>query len=642
MPVVTLIDGSQRRYNDLISIIDVANDISFDLAKYCIAGYIDNCLVDACDLIKHDSKITFITNKNKIGIEIIRHSCSHLLGRAIKQLWPETKMVIGISTDNGFYYDIDSDYLLTQKDLEQLEKHMLKLAKSNYNIIKKQVTLIEAREIFITRKEDYKIEILDQNIEQHKHITLFFHEEYVDICKGPHVPNIRFCNNFKLQKISKKNLKRNNHNKILQRIYGTAWANKKQLTTYILSLKEKNKHDHRLINKQLNLYHIQEEAPGMVFWHQNGLIIFHELKKFIRDKLKKYNYQEVKTPFMIDKILWENTGHWDNYKNAMFTTSSENREYCIKPMNCPGHVQIFKQGLKSYRDLPLRISEFGVCHRNEPSGALHGLMRVRCVTQDDAHIFCTKDQILNEVTNCIEIIYDIYTTLGFKKITVKLSTRPNKRIGNDDLWDKAEESLINALNFKKIKFECQPGEGAFYGPKIEFTLFDCFDRAWQCGTIQLDFFLAKRLSAFYINKNNEHITPVIIHRAMLGSIERFIGILIEEYAGFFPTWLAPQQVVAMNVTDNHIKYVQEIVMKQQNNGIRIKADLRNKKISFKIREHTLNRIPYMFICGDEEVKSGKISIRTYRGKNLGESDINKFSIKLIEEIQNRKLNLMEE
>ncbi|CAL1329463.1 Threonine--tRNA ligase [Candidatus Providencia siddallii] len=410
----------------------------------------------------------------------------------------------------------------------------------------------------------------------------------------------------------------------------------------MFNLKENFKNDHRKINKQLNLYHMQKEAPGMVFWHDNGLIVFRELENFILTKLKEHNYQEVKTPIMMDRILWEKTGHWDNYKHAIFNTFSENREYCIKPMNCPGHIQIFNQHLKSYRDLPLRMSEFGSCHRNEPSGSLHGLMRVRCVTQDDAHIFCTNSQIINEVINCIEIVYNIYETLGFKKISVKVSTRPDKRIGTDNMWDKAEKDLVSALNIKKINFEYQYGEGAFYGPKIEFILLDCFDRTWQCGTIQLDFFLPNRLSAFYIDKNNKRVTPVMIHRAILGSLERFIGILMEEYSGNFPTWLSPQQVVVINVTSKHEKRVKEIVFKQQKAGIRAKADLRNKKINFKIREHTMNHVPYMLICGDKEIESGKISVRTRLGKNLGSIDIDKFTENILKEINNKEFNLMEE
>lgn len=642
MPVITLPDGSQRQFDHPVSAMDVARDIGAGLAKACIAGRINGERVDACEIIEHDANVSIITSKDEDGLEIIRHSCAHLLGHAIKQLWPNTKMAIGPTIDNGFYYDVDLDHMLTQEDLEKLEKRMLELAKTDYEVVKKRVSWSEARETFVARGEDYKVEILDQNISQDDRPGLYHHEEYVDMCRGPHVPNMRFCHHFKLQKVAGAYWRGNSDNKMLQRIYGTAWADKKQLAAYLLRLEEAAKRDHRKIGKQLDLYHMQEEAPGMAFWHNDGWTIFRELETFVRTKLKAYNYQEVKGPFMMDRVLWEKTGHWDNYKDAMFTTSSENREYCVKPMNCPGHVQIFNQGLKSYRDLPLRMAEFGSCHRNEPSGALHGLMRVRGFTQDDAHIFCTEEQILSEVTSCIEMIYDVYATFGFEKIVVKLSTRPEKRIGTDDMWDRAEEDLANALKSKGIEFEYQPGEGAFYGPKIEFTLYDCLDRAWQCGTVQLDFFLPGRLTASYVGENNERIVPVMIHRAVLGSLERFIGILTEEYAGFFPTWLAPQQVVVMNITDSQADYVQELVSKLQSVGIRAKADLRNEKIGFKIREHTLRRVPYMLVCGDKEVESGKVAVRTRRGKDLGSLDVNEFMTKLLEEIRSRQLNQMEE
>ncbi|EMI5489634.1 threonine--tRNA ligase [Providencia stuartii] len=642
MPVITLPDGSQRQFDHAVSVMDVARDIGAGLAKACIAGRVNGELVDACELIENDAKLAIITSKDDEGLEIIRHSCAHLLGHAIKQLWPNTKMAIGPVIDNGFYYDIDLDYALTQEDLEKLEKRMLELAKTDYDVIKKRVSWAEARETFVARGEDYKVEILDQNISQDDRPGLYHHQEYIDMCRGPHVPNMRFCHHFKLQKVAGAYWRGNSDNKMLQRIYGTAWADKKQLSAYLLRLEEAAKRDHRKIGKQLDLYHMQEEAPGMAFWHNDGWTIFRELETFVRTKLKAYHYQEVKGPFMMDRVLWERTGHWDNYKDAMFTTSSENREYCVKPMNCPGHVQIFNQGLKSYRDLPLRMAEFGSCHRNEPSGALHGLMRVRGFTQDDAHIFCTEDQILSEVTSCIKMIYDVYATFGFEKIVVKLSTRPEKRIGTDDMWDTAEADLAQALKDQGIEFEYQPGEGAFYGPKIEFTLYDCLDRAWQCGTVQLDFFLPGRLNASYVGENNERIVPVMIHRAVLGSLERFIGILTEEYAGFFPTWLAPQQVVVMNITDAQADYVQELVSKLQSVGIRAKADLRNEKIGFKIREHTLRRVPYMLVCGDKEVESGKVSVRTRRGKDLGSLDVNEFTSKLLEEIRSRQLNQMEE
>ena len=456
------------------------------------------------------------------------------------------------------------------------------------------------------------------------------------------VSDQRFCHLFKLMKTAGAYWRGDSNNKMLQRIYGTAWADKKALNAYLQRLEEAAKRDHRKIGKQLDLYHMQEEAPGMVFWHNDGWTIFRELEVFVRTKLKEYQYQEVKGPFMMDRVLWEKTGHWDNYKDAMFTTSSENREYCIKPMNCPGHVQIFNQGLKSYRDLPLRMAEFGSCHRNEPSGSLHGLMRVRGFTQDDAHIFCTEEQIRDEVNGCIRLVYDMYITFGFEKIVVKLSTRPEKRIGSDEMWDRAEADLAVALEENNIPFEYQLGEGAFYGPKIEFTLYDCLDRAWQCGTVQLDFSLPSRLSASYVGEDNERKVPVMIHRAILGSMERFIGILTEEFAGFFPTWLAPVQVVIMNITDSQSEYVNELTQKLSNAGIRVKADLRNEKIGFKIREHTLRRVPYMLVCGDKEVESGKVAVRTRRGKDLGSMDVNEVIEKLQQEIRSRSLKQLEE
>ncbi|MBW7984076.1 threonine--tRNA ligase [Enterobacillus tribolii] len=642
MPVITLPDGSQRHFAHSVSVMDIARDIGPGLAKACIAGRVNGELVDACDPIETDATVSIITSKDQEGLEILRHSCAHLLGHAIKQLWPDTKMAIGPVIDNGFYYDVDLDHPLTQEEMDQLEQRMHALAEKDYDVIKKKVSWQEARDTFVARDEPYKVAILDENISRDDHPALYHHEEYVDMCRGPHVPNMRFCHHFKLQKTSGAYWRGDSNNKMLQRIYGTAWADKKQLADHLRRLEEAAKRDHRKIGKQLDLYHMQEEAPGMVFWHNDGWTVFRELEAFVRMKLKEYQYQEVKGPFMMDRVLWEKTGHWENYRDAMFTTSSENREYCIKPMNCPGHVQIFNQGLKSYRDLPLRMAEFGSCHRNEPSGSLHGLMRVRGFTQDDAHIFCTEDQIRQEVNSCIKMVYDLYSTFGFEKIAVKLSTRPEKRIGSDAIWDRAEEDLAEALKENGIEFDFQPGEGAFYGPKIEFTLYDCLDRAWQCGTVQLDFSLPGRLSASYVAENNEHMTPVMIHRAILGSMERFIGILTEEFAGFFPTWLAPVQVVIMNITDAQADYVDELTRKLQAAGIRAKSDLRNEKIGFKIREHTLRRVPYMLVCGDKEVESGKVAVRTRRGKDLGTMDVSDVIEKLLHEIRSRSLHQLEE
>ncbi|TFF80877.1 threonine--tRNA ligase [Aeromonas taiwanensis] len=642
MPIITLPDGSQRQFPHAVSVMDVAADIGPGLAKACIAGRVNGELVDACELIEADASLAIITAKDEDGLDILRHSCAHLLGHAIKQLWPQTKMAIGPVIDNGFYYDVDLDRTLTEEDLAALEERMLALAAKDYDVVKKKVSWQEARDVFAARGETYKVEILDQNIARDDQPGLYHHEEYIDMCRGPHVPNMRHCHHFKLQKMSGAYWRGDSNNKMLQRIYGTAWADKKQLKAYLQRLEEAAKRDHRKIGKQLDLYHMQEEAPGMVFWHNDGWTIFRELETFIRGKLKEYDYQEVKGPFMMDRVLWERSGHWEKYAQAMFTTQSENREYAIKPMNCPGHVQIFNQGLKSYRDLPLRMAEFGSCHRNEPSGSLHGLMRVRGFTQDDAHIFCTEEQIMEEVSACIRMVYDVYGTFGFENIVVKLSTRPEQRIGSDEAWDRAEAALAEALELNGLKFDLQPGEGAFYGPKIEFTLHDCLDRAWQCGTVQLDFALPGRLGATYVGEDNERHVPVMIHRAILGSLERFIGILTEEYAGFFPTWLAPTQAVVMNITDNQADYAVKVAKALNDAGLRAKADLRNEKIGFKIREHTLKRVPFMLVCGDKEVEAGKIAVRTRKGADLGSYPVEELIALLTQEVQTRGQKKVEE
>ena len=642
MPIITLPDGSKREFDRPVSVLEVAQDIGAGLAKATIAGRVNGERRDACDIINEDANLEIITAKDEDGLEIIRHSCAHLLGHAIKQLFPDVKMAIGPTIENGFYYDVDLDRSLTQEDLDAIEKRMLELAKNNYDVIKTPVSWQEARDTFEKRGEPYKMAILDENIERTATPALYHHEEYIDMCRGPHVPNMRFCHHFKLMKVAGAYWRGDSKNKMLQRIYGTAWADKKQLAEYLTRLEEAAKRDHRKIGKALDLYHMQEEAPGMVFWHNDGWTIFRELETFVRTKLKEYDYQEVKGPFMMDRVLWEKTGHWQNYGDLMFTTQSENREYAIKPMNCPGHVQIFNQGLKSYRDLPIRMAEFGSCHRNEPSGSLHGLMRVRGFTQDDAHIFCTEDQIESEVTSCIKMVYDIYSTFGFQNIQVKLSTRPEKRIGADDMWDRAEAGLAAALAHNGLEYEIQEGEGAFYGPKIEFALRDCLDREWQCGTIQLDFALPGRLNASYVAEDNDRRTPVMIHRAILGSIERFIGIITEEYAGFFPAWLAPVQAIVMNITDSQADYVQKVVKQLSDAGLRVKADLRNEKVGFKIREHTLRRVPYMLVCGDKEIAEGKVAVRTRKGADLGTFTIEEFAEILKSQVRQRELKLLGE
>ena len=642
MPIITLPDGSQRQFDHPVSVLEVAQDIGAGLAKATIAGRVNGERRDACDVIEQDATLEIITAKDEDGLEIIRHSCAHLLGHAIKQLFPDVKMAIGPTIENGFYYDVDLDRSLTQEDIDAIEKRMLELAKTNYDVVKKRVSWQEARNTFEQRGEPYKMAILDENIERTATPALYHHLEYIDMCRGPHVPNMRFCQHFKLQKVAGAYWRGDSKNKMLQRIYGTAWADKKQLAEYLQRLEEAAKRDHRKIGKALDLYHMQEEAPGMVFWHNDGWTIFRELETFVRTKLKQYDYQEVKGPFMMDRVLWEKTGHWQNYADLMFTTQSENREYAIKPMNCPGHVQIFNQGLKSYRDLPIRMAEFGSCHRNEPSGSLHGLMRVRGFTQDDAHIFCTEDQIESEVTSCIRMVYDIYSTFGFTNIAVKLSTRPENRIGSDEMWDRAEAGLAAALAHNGLEYQIQEGEGAFYGPKIEFALRDCLGREWQCGTVQLDFALPGRLDASYVAEDNGRRTPVMIHRAILGSIERFIGIITEEYAGFFPAWLAPTQAVVMNITDSQADYVQKVAKQLSDVGLRVKTDLRNEKVGFKIREHTLRRVPYMLVCGDKEIAEGKVAVRTRKGADLGTFTVEEFAEILKNQVRSRELKLFNE
>ncbi|MFT5542843.1 MAG: threonyl-tRNA synthetase [Glaciecola sp.] len=637
MPVITLPDGSQRVFENPVSIVDVAMDIGPGLAKATIAGKINGQLADACDMINEDATLQIITAKDDEGLEIIRHSCAHLIGHAIKQLYPDVKMAIGPTIDNGFYYDVDLDQPLNQDDLDKIEKRMMELAKTSYQVVKKVVSWQEARDTFESRDEMYKMQILDENIEKDDKPGLYHHEEYVDMCRGPHVPNMKFCQHFKLMKVAGAYWRGDSDNKMLQRVYGTAWADKKQLKGYLQRLEEAEKRDHRKIGKTLDLWHWQDEAPGMVFWHNDGWTIYTELEKFVRQKLREYDYDEVKAPLMMDRSLWEKSGHWDKYADNMFTTESEKREYAIKPMNCPGHVQIFNQGLKSYRDLPLKMAEFGCCHRNEPSGSLHGLMRVRGFTQDDAHIFCTEDQILKEVSECIQMVYDTYAAFGFTNIAVKLSTRPEKRVGSDEVWDKSEKELAEALKANDIEFEYLPGEGAFYGPKIEFTLYDCLERPWQCGTVQLDFSMPGRLGSTYVAEDGERKTPVMIHRAILGSLERFIGILTEEFAGAYPLWLAPTQVVVANITDSQAEYVNSVVKQLKEADIRVKSDLRNEKIGFKIREHTLRKVPYFLVVGEKEKESGQVAVRTRKGLDLGTMSVADLATLLHGEIKSKKI-----
>ena len=624
MPTITLPDGSQRHYDAPVTLAQIAADIGPGLAKAAVAGRIDGREVDLCLTIDTNARVELITEKDPAGIDVVRHSCAHLLGQAVKQLYPEAKMAIGPVVEDGFYYDIDYPRPFTPDDLARIEQRMHELAAHDYAVIRRPVPREEAMRVFAERGESYKVEILE-GIPAGEHVALYIHEEYIDMCRGPHVPNIRFLRAFRLTKLAGAYWRGDARNRQLQRIYGTCWPDKKSLDAYLQRLEEAEKRDHRRIAKALDLFHIQEESPGMVFWHDKGWRVYTLLQDYIRDLLRRNGYQEVNTPQIVDRSLWERSGHWEKFQDAMFTTASEDREYAIKPMNCPCHVQIFNHGLRSYRELPLRMAEFGSCHRNEPSGALHGLMRVRHFVQDDAHIFCTEDQIQDEVAAFIGLVFQVYGAFGFKDITIALSTRPESRVGSDAQWDRAELALANALSAKGLNYRLQPGEGAFYGPKIEFALKDCLGRVWQLGTIQLDFSMPERLGAEYVAEDNARRTPVMLHRAILGSLERFIGILIEHHAGALPVWLAPVQAVVMNITARAEAYATEVVQLLSNQGIRATADLRNEKIGFKIREHTLQKVPYLLVVGDREMESNTVAVRTRVGEDLGVMTLSAFT-----------------
>ena len=621
MPVITLPDGTQKVFDHSVTILEIAQSIGAGLAKATIAGKVNGILLDATLPIKNDSKVVIITSKDKEGIEIIRHSFAHLIGHAVKQIYPNIKMAIGPVIEDGFYYDVSSEYSFTPDDLIKIEDRINKLIKTNYDVEILQVSKKEAIKTFEERDETFKLRIIEE-IDDKGLINLYKHEEYIDMCRGPHVPNTRHLRHFKLLKLSGSYWRGNSENESLQRIYGTAWAKEKELKDYLTRIEEAEKRDHRKLGKKHSLFHIQEESPGMIFWHPNGWIIYQVLEKYIREILKKNNYLEIKTPQAVDKSLWEKSGHWEKFREDMFTTASENRTYAIKPMNCPCHIQVFNQGLKSYKDLPIRLAEFGSCHRNEPSGALHGLMRVRNFTQDDAHIFCTEEQMQEEVSNFIDLVFEVYRTFGFDEIIIKLSTRPEKRVGSEEIWDKSEEALTMALNNKNLLWELQPGEGAFYGPKIEFSLKDCLNRVWQCGTIQIDFSMPLRLDATYVDINNEKRSPVMLHRAILGSFERFIGILIEQYEAKFPIWLAPYQITILSITDRNIKKCQEFNQFLKIKGYRSKVDIRNEKIGYKIREATISRIPLIAVIGDKEQKVDSLALRAVDGTNLGIFNLN--------------------
>ena len=634
MPEITLPDGSKKVFENPVTILEIAKSIGSGLAKATIAGKVNDVLLDATLPIINDSKVVIITSKDKEGIEIIRHSFAHLIGHAVKQIYPNIKMAIGPVIEDGFYYDIYSKYRFTPDDLLKIEERINELIKTNYDVEILQVSKKDAIKTFQERDEPFKLRIIEE-IGDKDIINLYKHEEYIDMCRGPHVPNTRHLRHFKLLKLSGSYWRGNSENESLQRIYGTAWAKEKELNDYLTRIEEAEKRDHRKLGKKHSLFYISEESPGMIFWHPNGWTIYQVLMQYIREVLKKNDYQEIRTPQAVDKSLWEKSGHWQKFRDDMFTTCSENRTYAIKPMNCPCHVQVFNQGLKSYKDLPIRLAEFGSCHRNEPSGALHGLMRVRNFTQDDAHIFCTEEQIQTEVSTFIDLVFEVYKTFGFDNIIIKLSTRPDKRVGSDDIWDKSEEALTKALRNKNLDWELQPGEGAFYGPKIEFSLKDCLNRVWQCGTIQVDFSMPMRLDATFVDINNEKRNPVMLHRAILGSFERFIGILIEQYEAKFPIWLAPHQIILLSITDRNIERCQEFNQFLSIKGYRSKVDIRNEKIGYKIREATIARIPLIAVIGDKEQETDSVSLRALDGRNLGIFTLTNL-YKLMDELINKK------
>ena len=633
---ITLPDGSVRQYESPVTVAQIAASIGAGLAKATVAGKVNGKLVDACDPINEDSTVQIITPKDQEGIEIIRHSCAHLVGHAVKQLYPNAKMVIGPVIEEGFYYDIATEKPFTPEDVTAIEARMKELIAQDYDVIKIMTPRAETIKIFQDRGEEYKLRLIE-DMPEVEAMGMYHHQEYVDMCRGPHVPNTRFLKNFKLTKLAGAYWRGDSNNEMLQRIYGTAWATKDELKAYIQRIEEAEKRDHRKLGKQLDLFHLQDEAPGMVFWHPKGWALWQTIEQHMRKELNAAGYKEVKTPQIMDKTFWEKSGHWDNYKDNMFVTSSEKREYAVKPMNCPGHVQIFNNGLRSYRDLPMRLAEFGSCHRNEPSGALHGLMRVRGFVQDDAHIFCTEDQIVSEARAFNELLVRIYKQFGFHDVSVKLSLRPEKRAGSDDVWDKAEQGLREALTACGVEWDELPGEGAFYGPKIEYHVKDALGRSWQCGTLQLDFVLPERLDAEYVTENNDRARPVMLHRAILGSLERFIGILIENHAGSFPLWLAPVQMVIMNITENQADYCREVAAKLQAAGFRVELDLRNEKIGYKIRDNSQYRFPYQIVVGDKEKQENKVAVRR-KAEDLGSLDLDDFIAQLQQEIADALVN----
>ncbi|MEK9779116.1 MAG: threonine--tRNA ligase [Gammaproteobacteria bacterium] len=620
---ITLPDGSIREFDNPVTVMDVAKSIGSGLAKATLAGEVDGKLVDASHEINTNASLSIVTDKDEKGLEIIRHSTAHLMAQATQMLYPEAQVTIGPVIDDGFYYDFSYKDGFTESDLEKIEKNMSKLVSQNLAVKRFELSRDEAVDFFKNKGEFYKAEIIE-SIPQDEILSLYEQGDFVDLCRGPHVPSTGKLKAFKLMKLAGAYWRGDSNNEMLQRVYGTAWSNKQDLEEYIHRLEEAEKRDHRKIGKKQNLFHVQEEAPGMVFWHEKGWTLYQIVEQYMRSIFRLNDYKEVHTPQLIDRSLWEKSGHWDKFGDAMFTTNSENRDYAIKPMNCPAHIQIYKQGLKSYRDLPIRLAEFGSCHRNEPSGTLHGIMRVRNFTQDDGHIFCTDEQVQSEVSNFIDLTYDVYKHFGFENVDIKLSTRPEKRVGSDEVWDRAEKALQEALDNKGIQWELQEGEGAFYGPKIEFVLRDCLNREWQCGTLQVDFSMPERLEATYVDEEGNKRTPVMLHRAIVGSLERFVGILIEHYEGAFPSWLAPIQGIILNISEKHLEYVKRVEKDLKDKGLRIISDLRNEKIGFKIREHSMQRYPFILVVGDREMESDQISVRRRGGEDVGSMSVDAF------------------
>ena len=634
MPNITLPDGSVKKYNKAVTIANVAKDIGEGLARAALAGKIQDQLVDLSHEIVEDTNLSIITSKSPESLDVIRHSAAHLLAQAVKIIFPDAQVTIGPVIEDGFYYDFSYKRPFTPDDIALIEKKMNELSKQNLEINRKVMKRKAAIDYFSSIGEKYKSEIIS-SIPEGEEVSLYEQGDFTDLCRGPHVPSTGKIKVFKLMKLAGAYWRGDSKNEMLQRIYGTAWNNKDELKDYLTRLEEAEKRDHRKLGKLLNLFHMQDTSPGMVFWHAKGWSIWLEIENYLRQKFLDYGYDEIKTPTVLDKELWKSSGHWDNYHENMFTTASENREYAVKPMNCPGHVQIFNSNLHSYRDLPLRLAEFGSCHRNEPSGALHGLLRVRGFTQDDAHIFCTEDQIKSEVKDFSKMLYEVYADFGFDDVLVMLSTRPEKRVGTDDIWEKAELALEGALKETGIKYTVQVGEGAFYGPKIEYSLKDSLGRIWQCGTIQLDFNLPERLGAEYIAEDNSRKNPVMLHRAIVGSMERFIGILIEHYAGFMPLWLAPTQVIVLNIADAHGSYAKEVTNALKQNNIRCNSDLRNEKITYKIREHSIQRVPYILVVGDREKETSQVSVRNQKGEDLGSMSLDALLKNLNKEISDK-------